>query len=361
MSDEPGGDAAASPPGSVSAADKAIHRRRDLEPDILLGPLSMWVGTGDGQSWPWIDIAVRIGTGWENVVDLHGAMLQRPDLLAFGEAMRAFAQGERNDLLLGSLGGSMRLILRRSEYGSLHGEAWFNRGRLSQTAVFPLWDEAIAAAFPGVEATTRRLKDAQWGWKPSPEHSNAGPLLPRASGIDEYVDQDRPPNPPWNSGLGDGEDVSFHYEIDGYGWYSIGVRVGDSDGGFGGGYLTDPMGDLLRAGLALLAGANYAELTCNAEPALTRVEFERVLLSADDTAPRGARTRYGCRIRIRDIDDCTGESQNLTFDALCRSPRSVAEASYRMALPHFREGAGPWSDAMAALEGALASIPRDPD
>jgi hypothetical protein len=70
--------------------------------------------------------------------------------------------------------------------------------------------------------------------------------------------------------------------------------------------------------------------------------------------------RYGCIIRIRQIDDSSGEPLEPEFEALIRSPRAVAEAIYRMALTHFRHGAGPWSDAMAALEGALATVPRDP-
>jgi hypothetical protein len=156
-----------------------------------------------------------------------------------------------------------------------------------------------------------------------------------------------------------GEDVEFDYAVDGYGWYSVSVRTDSKAGGFGGGYLTDPMGDLLRAGLVLLAGAPRAELTCDSEPALTRVEFERVLLGTDDSVPWGGRARYGCRIRIGEVDDFGGALQGPEFEALCRSPRAVAEAIYRMAVPHFRHGAGPWSDAMAALEGALAAVSKD--
>ena len=68
---------------------------------------------------------------------------------------------------------------------------------------------------------------------------------------------------------------------------------------------------------------------------------------------------YACRIRIREIDYQTGEEREPDFDALACSPRAVAEAIYRMALEHFRDGAGHWSDPMAALEGALATVPRN--
>lgn len=343
----------------MTASDKAIGRRRELDPDILIGPLAIWVGTGEGQSWPWIDVAVRIGSGWEKVADLHGPMLQRPDLLAFAPAIRDFAEGKRHDASLASIGGSMRLMLRRSEFGSLRCEAWFNRGRVSQTINFALWEEALAPGAEGAERTAERLKNAQWGWTPSPEWDDADILLPRDNGIEEGAQDDRPPVGPWDSGLGAGEDVSFDYVVDGYGWYSVSVRVGTRESGFGGGYLTDPMGDLLRSGLALLAGAERAELTCDAEPALTRVEFERVLLSVGDSGPGKARARYGCTIRICEIEHLTAGPQDPEFEALCRSPRAVAEAIYRMALPHFRHGAGPWSDAMASLGGALATVPRE--
>ena len=345
----------------MGGSEKAVDRRREQEPDIVIGPLAMWVGTGEGLSWPWIDVAVRIGTGWEKVVDLHGPMVQRPDLLALAPAIREFAERKRDDVTLASIGGSMRLMLRRSEYGSLRGEASFNRGRVSQTVSFTLWEETLSPA-AGAEATAQRLKEAQWGWTPSPEWLGADGLLPRDSGIEEGEPEDRQPIGPWDPGLGAGEDIEFEYVVDGYGWYSIRLRTATKAGGLDGGYLTDPMGDLLRAGLSLIAGASRAELTLDAEPALTRLEFERVLLSLDDTAPQRARTRHGCRIRIREVDDYPGgETHEPEFEALCRSPRAVAEAIYRMALPHFRDGAGPWSDAMAALEAALAAVPQDAD
>ena len=345
----------------MNGSDKAIERRQGGAPDISMGPLELWIGTGEGQSWPWIDVAVRIGTGWEKVVDLHGPMLQRPDLLALAPAMRDFVEGRRNDLLLASLGGSMRLVLRRSEYGSLHAEAWFNRGRIDQTVSFGLWDEAIATSLPQVEETVQRLKEAQWGWKPSADWGRPpDPLLPRDTQLPEEAEEHRPPLGAWDAGLGTGADVAFEYLIDGYGWYSIDVRVGERTSGFGGGYLTDPMGDLLRAALALLAGAQRTELTCNAEPGITRVEFERLLLGVSDCGG-GTRPRYGCKLTIRPIDHFTGEAQDPEFEALCRSPRAVAEAIYRMALPHFTDGAGPWSDPMAALEGALAAVPPAAD
>jgi len=165
----------------------------------------------------------------------------------------------------------------------------------------------------------------------------------------------------WDSGER-GADVRLDYVVDGYGWYSVDLRVGAQQGGFGGSFLTDAMGDLLRAALLLLAGADRAELMCNAEPGLTRVEFSRETLRFDvDAAGLPERHVYGCRILIREIDHQTGAVGAPEFDALARSPRAVAEAIYRMALAHFKDGAGPWSDPLAALEGALATVPRNAD
>jgi hypothetical protein len=329
-----------------------------MDADIQLGQLELWVGVGRNLSWPWIDVAVRIGKGWgAPFVDFNGPMVKRPDFVAFVPALRDFAEGKRDDALLASLGGSMRVTLRRSEPGWLYGEAWFQHGPNSQTVSFSLWEGALQAAAEGAEAALERVKSArELGWLPEPDRLS---LFPAVS------DPAEPEAPrrfePWSSGLC-GEDVRLEYVIDGYGWYGIEVRVGEQRGEFGGGYLTDPMGDLLRVALLLLAGADRAELMCNAEPGLTRVEFVRERLRFDvDESGMPERHVYGCRIRIREIDYLSGEEREPEFDALARSPRAVAEAIYGMALAHFQEGAGPWSDPMAALEGALATVPRTPE
>jgi len=340
------------------ALELAIERRRALDADIKLGQLELWVGVGRNLSWPWIDVAVRVGKGWGTpFVDFNGPMVKRPDFVAFVPALRDFAEGKRDDALLASLGGSMRITLRRSEPGWLYGEAWFQHGPNSQTVSFSLWEGALAAAAKGAEAALERVKSArELGWLPEPDRLNLFPCVtdPSEPEVPRRFDA-------WSSGLS-GEDVQLEYVIDGYGWYGIDVWVGERRSEFGGGYLTDPMGDLLRAALLLLAGAHRAELTCNAEPGLTRVEFVRELVRFDvDEAGMPERRVYGCRILVRDIDDRTGEKQEPQFDALARSPRAVAEAIYRMALAHFRDGAGPWSEPMSALEGALATVPRSPE
>lgn len=338
--------------------EQAVERRRTLDADIVLGQLELWVGVGRNLSWPWIDVAVRIGKGWgAPFVDLNGPMVKRPDFMAFVPALRDFAEGRRDDALLASLGGSMRLTLRRSEPEWLYGEAWFQHGPNSQTVSFSLWEGVLAAAAESAEAALERVKSArELGWLPQPDRLS---LFPN---ITDPVEPDAPkPFAAWTSGHA-GEEVQLEYVVDGYGWYSIAVRVGERLGEFGGSYLTDPMGDLLRTALLLLAGADRAELMCNAEPGLTRVEFERERIRFDvDQSGMPERHIHGCRIRIREIDYQTGEKLDPEFDALARSPRAVAEAIYRMALAHFQDGAGPWSDPLAALEGALATVPPKPE
>ena len=340
--------------------DEIIARRNAEPPDLLIGPLALWVGTGDGLSWPWLDLAVRVGEGWERIVDIHGALVQRPDLRAFLAALPGFVAGERADAVLASLGGALRLLLRRSEHGSLRGELWLQRGGISQTVDFSLWQGVLPPALAGAEALAARIAGEARGWRPTPARAlPADPLLPRDSGIDE-PEPERPPLRSWDAGLDAADAIAFDYVVDGYGWYGVEVRVGDRIGGFGGGYLTDPMGDLLRAALVMLAGSDRAEFTCNAEPGLTRVEFVSEILGVDVEDARRANRRDGCRIRIRDVDYQSGvPAEQPEFDALCRSPRIVAEAIYRMALRHFEDGAGPWSVPMAALEGALATVPCD--
>lgn len=338
--------------------DQAVERRRTGDADIVLGQLELWIGIGRNLSWPWIDVAVRIGKGWgPPFLDVNGPLVKRPDFAAFVPALRDFAERRRDDALLASLGGSMRIMLRRSASGSLYGEAWFQHGPNSQTIAFSLWESVLPAAADGADAALQRVESAGYlGWVPDPDRLA---LFPQATDPTD-------PEPPrrfeaWTSGL-HGEEVELEYEVDGYGWYGVEVRVGDRRGGFGGSYLTDSKGDLLRAALLLVAGAERAELMCNAEPGLTRVEFVRESIRLDvDDAGLPERHVYGCRIRISEVDEHSGKARECDFDALARSPRAVAEAIYRMALAHFKEGAGPWSNAMAALEGALATIPRGPD
>ncbi|RYD91773.1 MAG: hypothetical protein EOP61_26965 [Sphingomonadales bacterium] len=274
------------------------------------------------------------------------------------KALRVFAENRRDDAFLGSLGGSMRVTLRRSEHGSLQGEAFFQHGPSSQTVSFSLWDASLQAAVAQAEIALERVLAADHlGWIPDPNFLERMP----------HVTDPQPPEmprafPAWDAGLGEGEDVTFDYEVDGYGWYAITVKVGDKTGETGGSYLTDSKGDLIRAALAMLAGADKAEVTFRGEPGHVVLELQRVNLRSDEATEVGlpGRSYFGCWVRIRDLYDNPVGGGTLEFEALCRSPRAVAEAIYRMALAHFEGGAGFWSPAMASLEGALKTVPRQP-
>ncbi|RYY23835.1 MAG: hypothetical protein EOP62_18855 [Sphingomonadales bacterium] len=335
--------------------ESAYARRRAGDADIKIGYLELWIGIGLNQSWPWLDVAVRIGKGWGAFVDHHAPLVQRPDFIAWVPKLRAFVEGQADEVTLRSLGGSMGVTLRRGPHG-LTGEAAFQHGPNSQMVKFQVWEDSLRAAVPQAEAVLARVEAGRnLGWRPKPGKSA---LMARASGIEP----DAPPSQfeAWDSGLGTGGDVKLEYEVDGYGWYGVGVNVGDRSGEFGGGYLTDIMGDLLRAATALVGGARSAKVVSLSEPGQSRIEFERQVLRTvegpEPGVPGDAVT--GCMVRIFESDDTSGANAELVFEAVARSPRAVAEAIYRMAHPHFEHGAGPWSDAMAALEGALASVPR---
>lgn len=335
----------------------ALERRRQRDADIVLGALELWVGVGANQSWPWLDLAVRVGKGWGAFVDTNAPFVQRPDFVTFVPALRDFAAKKRDDVYLGSLGGSLRLILKRSEYG-LVGELFLQHGPNSQTIRFSLWDESLQAAVAQAEAALERVLAAKnLGWVPPPGLIE---LMPRA--VDIAPPEQAREFAAWDSGLGEGEDVAFQYEVDGYGWYAVTIRVGDKTGETGGSYLSDPMGDLLRAALMLLAGAESAEVTILGEPGCNVIQFDRELLWSDEPPEPGlpGKPHFGCRIRIRDFyaDSTNGV---LEFEGLARSRHEVAQAIYKMAHAHFEKGAGPWSSAMAALHAALPRVPYAAD
>ena len=335
--------------------EHAYNRRQELEPDIKLGWLELWVGVGRNQAWPWLDVAVRIGKGWGTITDHYAPMIKRPDFIAFLPQLRAFAAGEIDEAVMTSTGGSMWLKLVRDEPRWLRGEARFTHGPNSQTVSFALWDDSVCEAIPAFEAAVARV-EAAWmeRWKPK-----FGKLdqTPRAM----LSEVQQPPShfAAWESGLGEGEDIEIEYTVDGYGWYSGKISMGSCDGYFGGGWQTDAKGDLIRAALMLLTGKRTAEVLCDAEPGQARIEFETVTLRTEEGPEPGVpgASREGCWVRIRDLDAAPGE--DLEFEMLARSPRAVAEAIYRMGVTLFEHDGGPWSNAMAALEGALASIPRD--
>lgn len=346
----------AEPGDQAPFPETAYGRRQALPADIKLGWMEIWVGVGRNQAWPWLDVAVRVGTGWDNVLDHHGGFFKRPDFIAFVPKLRDFVEGRLDEVWLRSTGSSMSLKLQRQEPGWYRGEASFDRGHNGITVRFKMWDESLAAAVLAAEATLARIKaGTNWGWVPKLGRPDT---KPRAA----LLEVSQPPSnfPAWESGWGDGEELSFEYEVDGYGWYSGAIVVGEQRGYFGGSSLTDSKGDLIRAALLLLAGKDRVDIMCTSEPGLARIEFETMTLRTAEGPELGVPgpTQTGCVIRIRGIDHFTEAEEEVEFAAIARSPRAVAEAIYQVMLELFKDGAGPWSDAMAALEGALATVPR---
>jgi TonB family protein len=164
----------------------------------------------------------------------------------------------------------------------------------------------------------------------------------------------------------DAAEVDFRYDVDGVGWFGIDALIGTMREGFGGSsWMTDGMGDLLRAGTALAGGVPRVEILFNAEPSVSRLEFEVEVLNSSVPARNNRWTAAsGCWIRLREIDHQTGVPKDLEFEALCFSPLAVAEAIYRMALPLFEQndrGDVPvFAALVAAIEAARAEGPREP-
>ena len=345
--------------------DNAEERRRRLKPDITFGRLALWVGNSRGRTW--LDIALRVGDEYETLAENQGPLLQRRDLKAFPEILAEFENQEDGEVQLTSDGAGLAIALKRYA----HSEANYcivqlRRGDLNQRISFAVTRSHLTTALADLRAVIERIEreDAP-RWRPTPQQIDMSgeedPATawdgPAAPPLVKPPSPPLPPAEPWDAGLGEGEMVAFDYVVDGVGWFAVTVRAGPTKGGFGGSsWITDAMGDLLRAGLALLAGAARAEVICDAEPFITRVEFERVLLKQETGRDGRLREIHGCWIRIREIDHQTEEPGPAEFEALCRSPRQVAEALYRMALPHFADHARSDYLTMAALEGALQGV-----
>jgi TonB family protein len=161
----------------------------------------------------------------------------------------------------------------------------------------------------------------------------------------------------------DAAEPDFEYIIDGVGWMAVHARIGTKEGGAGGSsWMTEPMADLLRAGTALAGGVRRIEIGFNAEPFLSRLEFEVETLNSS-VMGRGEGGRWtatdACWIRARDIDHFTMEpSPEPDFEALAYSPLAVAEAIYSMALPLFEQNDRGDFPEFAALVAAIAAARR---
>lgn len=155
----------------------------------------------------------------------------------------------------------------------------------------------------------------------------------------------------WESGIVPG-DVAIDYRAEGIGWRVVTLRIGDQICEIEASSLSDVLGELLRAGLAMLAGARRTAIFASAEPGGSWIRLERETLRV-----RGGTAIHGVRVTVQPRDPLTGVDGDIEFDAVCHSPRALAEAIHAMAAPHFVDGARPTDPAaLAALAGALVAV-----
>lgn len=119
----------------------------------------------------------------------------------------------------------------------------------------------------------------------------------------------------------------------------------------------DSIGDLLRAGLAMIAGAWQADVRFELEPGAYLIRFEAVCIN--DTPPGGPPqpdwcAEWGCRVTGRELDRHTGEELEQDFAEVAPSAMQVARALLAMAEPHYagREA----SPALIALRAGIEAL-----
>ncbi|HEX9955323.1 MAG TPA: TonB family protein [Allosphingosinicella sp.] len=413
-------------PDPVSAAE--LSRR--APPDVLLGRLSLWIGSlksNDG----WLDVAVRVGDDHHLIAETSGMLIQRQDLEAFEPSLRDLAGAESGEALLRSAGGSLSIrVVRQSRAFGNRVEVGLRQSIFDQKISFGIAPQAYDGAVVGLRAVLARLAQEletarprvpllepppAWAW-PARQHGGAfeasdyppDALERGETGVVEVdyvvretgeisdlrlvsssgsasldsaaltVIAERFQYDPATDAAGtplphkqrrkiawlllrdgpvvlDAAEIDLRYIVDGVGWFSVYARIGKADGGFGGSsWMTRPMEDLLRAGTALAAGVRTAQAMFNAEPFLSRLEFEVETLNSSVPARNNVWTATdGCWVRVHDLDECTFEPTELTFEALAYSPLAAAEAIYRMALPLFEANARTDYPAFAALVAAI--------
>jgi hypothetical protein len=149
--------------------------------------------------------------------------------------------------------------------------------------------------------------------------------------------------------------IALEFVDEGAGWFHLNVRAGDTEYCVGGSsYVTRPIGDLLRAALAMVADADRADVWFNAEPSVLRLTVRRELLNRTESGD-GWEPEWGCRVMATWVDQNTLVDGDPEFDILCWSPIAFARATLQMAKPHCREDAVSFRP-FVALEGALRAV-----
>ncbi len=327
-------------------------------PDMTLGTLSLWFEGPQGSNG-WVDVVVYVGDHFQTLAHRRGPLLLKSDLVAFAASLVDLLGRKEGEIFLPSTGHSLGLAIRRRSppFGS-SCEVALNSFTGDQRISLRCGEAELARAAEGLVAALARLEQARaQGWRPAlldgaPEAREALTRLVGPVGSKPAPDKPTRPPPEPPPPRPDAPDPEFTFEVTDLGWHSLTVRVGDAVCEMGGSDIGEGLDHLLRAALALAAGAPRAEVVFNAEPFLTRIAFD-ALYGSGDLPPH-----LPCRVRVEDLSGYEGAPDGIMLDAVCASGLGVAIALYRMALPHFVDNDPADGLAFAALEGALAGIGR---
>ena len=320
-------------------------------PDVTLGTFRLWIEGPQGSSG-WLDCVAYVGDHFQTLMHTRGALMLKADLDAFGAGLSRVARDEASDAILPRSGPLGLRVGRVSPGSTPFCEVGLGTTAGEQKISLHCRPAQLQAAVDGVEAALARLaRERAKRWLPAilggstdvpPAPRLVGPVG-RKPGPERPAQPKAPPLPAF-------PEPEFKYVVDGPGWHGVTLRVGDRVHEMGGSDIGADMIDLLRAALALAAGAPRAELVFNGEPDLERLEFEAVY-------------GYGrlpphlpCRIRAVELRGRDAKPGRVAFEAVCLSGLGAARALYRMALPHFIENDRYDRLTFAALEGALAAI-----
>lgn len=324
-------------------------------PDVVLGTLSLWIEGAQGPNG-WLDVVVYVGDHFQTLMHTRGPLIRKPDLIAFGSALAELVDHEEAEACLPAIDFSLGLhIKRRRPPGGSFCTISLRSCAGDQMISIHCDPARFGAAAEGVQTALDRLAgDRGRAWTPA---ILSGPAEARERltrlvgpvGSNPAPDQPTRPVPPPRPPIATGPDPEFEFSVHGLGWHGLVVRVGDAMFEAGGSDVGDGLDSLIRAGLMLASGAHRAEVVFNGEPTLTRIEFESAYRAGDAPPFRP------CVFRVHEQNHDTAPA-TIEFEAVCDSALGVAQALYRMALPHFLENDRADRHAFAALEGALLAI-----
>ena len=324
-------------------------------PDVVLGTLNLWFEGALGANG-WLDVVAWVGDHFQTLLHTRGPLIRKPDLAGFGAALADLADQEEGEAYLPAIDFSLGLHIKRRRYpGGSFCTVALRSCAGDQTISIHCDPARFLEAAEGVRAALERLAQARArAWTPAllggpPETRERLARLVGAVGSNPAPDRPTRPAPPPPPPVVAGPTPEFRFSVEGLGWHGLTIRVGDAEHEAGGSDIGGNLDDLIRAGLMLASGAYRAEVVFNAEPMLTRLEFE-TLYRTDDLPPFRPVV-----LRVLEQNHDSAPS-TIELETICDSALGVAQALYRMALPHYIANDRVDRFAFAALEGALAAI-----